>query len=135
MPQAAYPKLIKYSTTAGGAGAYSVIDGINTASLTEGGTVLEDTVFETGHSGYMSRLLGLNDVGMSLSGDYSTGAAQIAIRYAKRNRTEIWFQYLPNGTAGIKFRGVVESMEQNGEVNGKEQQSFTIAGDGGLAEV
>jgi len=132
--QAAWQKVVKYSTESS-TGTFAIIDGINDASISESGEVLDDTVFESTHSGYTSRALGLNDISMSLSGDYSTSAGQLAVRYAKRNRTDIWFQYLPNGTNGIQFKGVVATADMSGAIRDKEQISFDIQGDGSVSDV
>jgi hypothetical protein len=134
--QAAYNKKVKESAIAGGAGAYTLIGGINSASLSQGGEVLDDTAFMDTPDGLKSRLRGLNDCSLSITADYnSADAGQTAIYNAWLNRSEIWFQYLPNGTNGFRFRGVVESFELSGEVAGKEQLSVSIQGDGGLAAV
>lgn len=136
MAQAAYNKLIKVSTTAGGAGAYTAIGGVTDSSFTMGGEVLDDTAFESGHSGFISRFLGLHDCSLSITADYNAAdAQQTAIYNAWLNRSEIWFQYLPNGVTGFKFRGVVESFELSGDVSGKEQLTISIQGDGGNAAV
>jgi hypothetical protein len=134
--QAAYNKKVKESAIAGGAGAYTTIGGVNSANLSLGGEMLDDTAFSDAPDGFRSRIQGLNDCSMTITADYnSADPGQTAIYNAWLNRSEIWFQYLPNGVAGFKFRGVVESFELSGEVAGKEQLSVTIQGDGGLAIV
>ncbi len=136
MAQAAYNKQVKESTVAGGAGEYTIIGGVTDATFRMGGVVLDDTAFEASPSGFQSRFLGLHDCSLTFTADYnSADTGQTAVYNAWLNRSEIWFQYLPNGTAGFKFRGVVESYELSGDVAGKEVLSVSIQGDGGNAAV
>jgi hypothetical protein len=135
--QLAYNKLVKYSTTSGGAGAYTAIGGVTSAGFTIGGEVVDDNCFVASHDGYKSRMQGIADMTLDLTMQYSSSsdAGQAAIIYAKSNRTEIWFQYLHNGTAGWKFRGTPGDIKFDGGPNDVEGLSVTIEGDGGGSTV
>lgn len=130
MASAAYPKVVRYSTAE--SGTYVVVDDLDDCSISFNGEVLDDTAFSTGHPGYRSRLIGLFDVSMSLSGNYSTAAGQAAIRTAFFARNPIWIQYLPTGSTsgnGFQTSFVVESCEIAGAIADKNTVSFSLQGD------
>ena len=132
MAQAAYTKLIKVSTDGN---TWYTVSGVNDASISRGGEVLDDTAFEESHDGFRSRLIGLRDWSINASGDYdgSDTNGQLVILSAWENGTALYVQYLPDGTNGVKGQCVVESFEQSGDVAGKEQMSFVLQADGALS--
>jgi hypothetical protein len=130
MATAAYPKVIKYSTAE--AGTYVVIDDIDDATLTLNSVILDDTVFSTSHPGFRSRLVGLHDLSIAISGNYSTGAGQRAIFTAWSGRTPVWIQYLPTGSTsgnGFQTSFVVESYEIGGAIADKNTISISLQAD------
>ena len=130
MASAAYPKVIKYSTAEGG--TYVTIDDLDDATLSFNGEVLDDTAFSTSHPGFRSRLIGLFDVNISMSGNYSTAAGQTAVRTAFFARNPIWIQYLPTGSTsgnGFQTSFVIESYEVAGAIADKNTVSFSLQGD------
>jgi len=116
---------------------YYTVAGVNDASLSRGGEVLDDTAFMDNPDGFRSRLIGLRDWSINASGDYdgTDTNGQVAILSAWENGTALYVQYLPDGTSGVKGQCVVESFEQNGDVAGKEQMSFVLQADGALSAV
>lgn len=130
MATAAYPKVVKYSTAEGG--TYVTIDDLDDATLTFNGEVLDDTAFSTSHPGFRSRLIGLFDVSMSLSGNYSTAAGQTALRTAFFARNPVFIQYLPTGSTsgnGFQTSFVIENYEITGAIADKNTVSFSLQGD------
>ena len=130
MATAAYPKLLKCSTAEGG--TYITVDDLDDCSISFNGEILDDTAFSTGHPGYRSRLVGLFDVSISGSGNYSTAAGQAAIRTAFFARNPIWIQYLPTGSTsgnGFQTSFVIESCEIAGAIADKNTISFSLQGD------
>jgi len=124
--------LIKVSTDGN---TWHTVSGVNDASISRGGEVLDDTAFEESHDGFRSRLVGLRDWSVNASGDYdgTDTNGQGAILSAWENGTALHVQYLPNGTNGVEGQCVVESFEQSGDVAGKEQMSFVLQADGALS--
>lgn len=132
--QAAYAKLCRYSTVSTGDSGWATFPGINTASMSLGGEILDDTAFSTeAGNDFRSRMRGLNDFSFNFTADWSTAAGSTQLYDAWKDRNTFWFDYRPNGTAGYKGRVVVESLELSGEVAGKEQITVTLQGDGGFA--
>ena len=124
--------LFKVSAVAGGAGAYNAVDEINDISMSHSGGTLDTTKF---NNDYMARIYGLKDVSFSLSGtwDADDTNGQVAIRNAWLNETELWVQYLPNGTTGFKAQVVVSSCEIKSAVAGRCDFSATLDLAGGVA--
>lgn len=130
MATAGYSKIVRYSTAE--SGTYVTVDDLDDASLSFNGEVLDDTCFSTGAPGYRSRLVGLLDVSLSLSGNYSTAAGQRALYTAYIGRNPIYIQYLPTGSTsgnGFQTSFVVESMELGGAVGDKNTVSYSLQGD------
>lgn len=124
--------LVKVSTVAGGAGAYNTVDEIGEVSMSHSGGTLDTTKF---NNDYMARIYGLKDVSFSISGTWDSADTngQVAIRNAWLNETELWFQYLPDGSAGFKAQVVVSSCEIKSSVGGRCEFSATLDLAGGVA--
>jgi predicted secreted protein len=130
MATAGYNKIVRYSTAEGG--TYVTIDDLDDATLSFNGEVLDDTCFSTGAPGYRSRLVGLLDVSLSLSGNYSTAAGQRALFTAWQGRNPLYIQVLPTGSTtgnGFQTAFVVESWELGGAVGDKNTFSCSLQGD------
>src|SRR5574341_1010464 len=130
MASAAYPKVVKYSTAE--SGTYVVVDDLDDCTISFNGEVLDDTAFSTSHPGFRSRLIGLLDVNISLSGNYSTAAGQTALRTAFFNRNPVFIQFLPTGSTsgnGFQTSFVIESYEIAGAIADKNTVSFSLQGD------
>lgn len=130
MANAAYTKVVKCSTAE--SGTYVVIDDLDDATLSLNSEILDDTVFSTSHPGFRSRLQGLHDLNISISGNYSTSAGQRAIYTAWSGRNPIWIQYLPTGSTsgnGFQTSFVVESYEIAGAIADKNTVSISLQAD------
>ena len=117
---------LKVSTTAGGAGVYTTAVGITEWTLSHAGGLID--VSAMGDT-YVARIQGLKDVSLSFSGNYEAAdtTGQNAIRTALTSDSEIWFQALPDGTAGFKFRGSIERYDISASVTDKVGVSGSIA--------
>ena len=110
-----------------------------TAALNHAGDVLDDTnMADISASGMRSRLLGLRDWSVSGTLLYdSTVLAVTRLRDAWLNRTELFVNYLPDGTVANGFGGpvVVENFNLSGDVAALEEVAFSLlaAGDLGVA--
>ena len=100
---------IKVSTTAGGAGTYTDVAEMNQGNITVGGENIDISYFGT--SAWATRIQGRKDVSLSGSGFLVPGdtSGQNAIRDALINDTELWAQFLWNGTNGFKAQFRVAS--------------------------
>ena len=138
MTQAAYVKKIQISPN-GSPLDLEDVPAIS-ANLNHGGDVLDDTnMADVSASGMRSRLLGLRDWSISVTMLYdSTVVSVTTLRDAWLNRTELWANYLPDGTTANGFGGpcVVETFNMSGDVGGLEQVELTLvaAGDLGAAQ-
>lgn len=129
MAQAAYLKTVQIKTT--GSTAYTALPA-NTASISLGGDVLDDTDFTS--TGFRSRILGLRDWSVSGTINYDDTSTVVAtIRSAWLNRTTLDVQYLPNGTNGFAGQVVVESLDMSGDVGSLETADFSLQAKGALS--
>lgn len=106
-----------------------------TAALNQGGDLLDDTNMATSPT-YRSRIYGLRDWSVTITLTYDTAnAVQTVIRNAWLNRTELEVQYLPDGTVGNGFQGVVlvESFNASGDVAALETVDVTLQANGAIA--
>lgn len=135
MSQAAYAKKVEVKNDADSAGTY-VEAPSNTASLNEGGDVLDDTEMSLSHA-FRTRIYGLRDwsVSMTLELVQGSDSAFKLLRDAWLNQNLVTVRYLPDGTTSNGFEGtaVVESINLSGDVGGKETVEVTLQGDGQLS--
>lgn len=126
--------LVKVSTTAGGAGAYTTVDEIQSVDFNESGASIDVTKFD---DDWISRIQGLKDCKWSLKGfwDPADTNGQLAIRNAWLNDTELWVQILPNGTTGFKQQVLVSSFNISTGVSGVAEVSIDLEGTGAIAAV
>ena len=109
---------LKVSTTAGGAGTYTDVAEIRDATITLDGQNLDVSFFGT--SAWTTRIQGRKDVTLDATGYLVPGDTngQVAIRNAYINDTELWAEYLWDGTAGFKFQCRVASFSSAADVDG-----------------
>ena len=107
-------------------------------ALNSGADALDDTV--VGGDGFRSRILGLQDWSVQADSNYEDAdPALVAIRDAWLNRSDLYVQYLPFGSAagqvakGFQGKVVVESFNLSGDVGGLETVGITLQADGALA--
>lgn len=105
---------------------YNEIDGLNDFSFGPNRDSLETTDFAD-TSGAKTRLLGLKDGTIQLSGDYEsadTGQSRLTTLWA--SGATCYIKVLWNGSTGHKVPCVVESFEIRGSVGGKVEFSATL---------
>lgn len=126
--------LVKVSTTAGGAGAYTTVADLNSATMSTNGGTIDITEFG---DNYMQRIQGIKDGSFQISGFWAPADTngQVAIRNALVNDGELWAQFLPDGTNGFKQQVRVASFELAAGVDGVVTMSASLEGTGAVAPV
>lgn len=119
--------LMKYAATTGG--SYVTVADLTQASFTVNGEVLDITAFTLT---YAANVAGIKSLAVSGSGFWSSGdtAGQVALRTAFLADTDIFLQFLPNGTTGFKAQFFLSSWEIGAEVKGTVSVSFAGVGSG-----
>lgn len=131
---AAHVKKIKIQDPADSAGGFSDASATSGA-LSHGGDIIDDTEMAT-NAGFRTRLYGLRDHSITLSGIYDpTNTAVADMRAAWLGKTNVDAQYLPDGSTpnGFEASYVVESFNISGDISGAETFDITLQGDGALA--
>jgi len=108
--------------------ANDLLVGIKECTVKDSTTVLDITDFKD-TSGYKTRLAGLTDVSVSLSGDYDQTDTPQALLKAVAG-TSLYFAILPDGTNGFSYPCLVESYEIKGEIDGLIEISVSLVGNG-----
>lgn len=131
MPLAAHPAVIEVSTDDI---TYNEVDGINDFSFSTGRDVLDTTDFKD-TSGAKTKILGLQDTTISLSGDLeaSDTNGQNVLRTAFFNGNAIYVGFGFNGTDGYKVQARVSSFEINAGVGDKVEFSCEITSVGAVS--
>lgn len=129
--KAAYLKKVQVSAT-GVAGSWKNLPATS-PSLEIGGDVLDDTTII--NAGFRSRVLGLHDFSVNADSNFEpSNDALPLVRAAKLNRTDLFVQYLPDGTIthGVKGKCVVETYNHAGDVGDLETISISLQGNGAI---
>lgn len=114
---------------------YAEIDGINDFSFGPSRDTLE-TTDTADTSGAHTRMLGLKDGTIALSGDYESGdAAQALLLTQWGNGGAYWLKVLWNGSTGHKVQCIVESFDIKGNVSGKVEFSASLKMNGAFSAV
>lgn len=123
---------IKVSTTTGG--TYNAVANMNSASMNRSGENLDITTFT---QSYINRLQGLKDCSYSVSGFHDAGDTngQTVIETAFENDSDLFVQFLPNGTAGWKQQVRVASIDIDVDVAGVVSKSYSLEGTGAISTV
>lgn len=127
MPAAAHAAAVSFSSDDT---TYVEVDGINDASLQRLVDLLDTTDFKD-TSGAHTRIAGLKDTSVSLSGDWEpadTGWLKAETAYS--SGATLYVKVLLNGTNGYKAPFKVESIELSGGVDGKCEVSISCQGTG-----
>lgn len=122
MASAAHPVVVKVATPADA--SYAEMDGIKSVKFGPSRTMLETTDFKD-TSGAKTRLAGLKDGTIELSGDLEEGdtSGQNVVRGCFDSGADCWTQILfaPSasaGSQGYKVKGIVASYDLNADVDG-----------------
>lgn len=101
------------------------LDGINDSSVSREITELETTDFKD--AGYKTRIAGLKDGTIKLSGDYEVAdAPQGVIRTAFEAGNTLYLTNLRDGTNGFRYPVLCTSIEESAGVDGKVQCTFNF---------
>lgn len=123
-----YNVVTSIATAATGA-TYSVMDGNINFSLSDGDTVLDITDFSDSRT--RRRIAGLRDLSASLDGDLElTDTAYAKIKAAKAAGNPIGLKVLADGTNGMCFSMLVESIERAASVDGKVTVKISLQHEG-----
>jgi predicted secreted protein len=124
MALAAHPSVLDVSTDDI---TYNEVDGINDYTFGLSRDVLETTDFKD-TSGAHTRILGLQDIPVSISGDFEGGDTngQNVIRAAFVSGATIYFRLRPDGTNGYKVQCKVSTFEISAGVADKVEFSCEL---------
>ena len=124
--------VVKVGVTSGG--SFTAVADLNDASLSISGTNLDITSFT---AEYISRIQGLKDGSYSLSGFYNSGDTngQVVIRSALLNDSDLFVQFLPDGTTGFQQEVKVATFDINTTVSGAVELSISLEGTGAITTV
>lgn len=129
-----------YAKSTAGAAAGDELDGINDVSISSSKTMLETTDFKD-TTGARTRMAGLEDASISLSGDYeSADAPQLLLRSSFDSGATVYVTILVDpsasaGSQGYRFPCIVESYESKGSVDGKAEFSVSLVMNGAKVAV
>lgn len=124
--------LLKYCATSGG--VYVTVADLTNATFTINGEVMDITAFA---ATYGANVAGIKTVAVSGSGHWSSADTngQVALRAAFLADTDIFLQFLPNGTTGFQCQFILTSWEIGAEVKGGVSVSFAGVGTGAVSAV
>lgn len=105
--------------------SYNEVDGLNDASYAPNADLLDTTDFKDGTT--RTRIVGLRDFSVSLSGDYEhSDTAQALLRSSEASGATVYLRLLWDGTNGVKVTCKVESFTVKGSVAGKVEFSCSL---------
>lgn len=114
---------------------YNEVDGLNDISYGPTADMLETTDFKD-TSGNHTRMMGLRDGAISVSGDYeASDTAQALMRTQHASGGALWLKVLWDGTNGSKVQCIVENFTIKGGVAGKVEFSASLKFNGAPAAV
>lgn len=111
------------------------IDGINNIDWGPAANLLETTDFAD-TTGARTRILGLKDLQVTVSGQYEaadTGQARLRTNWA--SGASVFVRFLPNGTAGFKCEMKVQDFKITASFDGVVEFSATLQGTGSIGTV
>ena len=112
------------------------VKGMNDASISFGGDILDSTAFDNIVNGTRSKFYGLRDASVSLSGDFlpsDTTHQDIMKTWFGTDTDTATIKYYPTGSGTFfTFDVIIESVEINGGVDGKEEISISLQSTGSI---
>lgn len=134
MASAGKALLVKVSPTTGGAGTYTAVADIRSASMSTSAGLVDISAF---NDSQVSRIMGLKDATYSLSGFWKSTDTngQVAIRAAWSGDSTLWVQFLPDGATGFKQEVKVSKFDISASVDGAVELSVEIEGTGAIASI
>lgn len=111
------------------------VDGIKSVEFSASGNLLDITDFAD-TTGAHSRILGLKDLQITVSGDYeSADSPQALIRSSWAAGDTVYVRVLPNGSTGFKCACKVQDYSISSSVDGTVEFSATFMATGAIASV
>jgi predicted secreted protein len=135
MASAAHSALVvKVSTTSGG--TYYEIDGLDQASMDRIVDLLETTNLKD-TSGEKTRIAGLGDASLSLSGHFESADTngQTVCRAAAFSKSSLFVQFLRDGTNGKRAEYLVSNYQESGAVADTVKASWSLSKTGAFTDV
>lgn len=125
---------VKVSPTAGGAGSYTTVAGIESATFDRDGTNVDVTTLTDAD---IVRIQAIKDAKFTLQGNYEGGDTngQVAIMAAYDADSTLWVQFLPDGSTGWKKEVKVGKISIVGSTKDKQAISIDLEGTGATATV
>ncbi len=122
---------VKVATTAGG--VYSVVVGIRSATLSMSGQNVDVSTLTDAD---IVRLQGIKDATISMEGNYEADATgQGVIRTALSADSDLFAQFLPDGTTGFRWQVKPSKYEIGGAVGDKVSVSIEFECSGAVTAV
>lgn len=122
---------VRVATTA--TGTYNVIVGIRSATLSMNGQNVDVSTLTDAD---VVRLQGIKDATISMEGNYEADATgQGAIRSALANDSDLFMQFLPDGTTGFRWQVKPSKYEISGAVGDKMSVSIEAECSGAVTAV
>lgn len=116
-------------------GSYNEIDGIMNVDWGQSADIIETTDFKD-ITAAKSRIHGLHDLQVTISGQYESGdAPQALVRTSFTSGATLYVQFLPDGTNGFKCATIVQDFKLNATVEGAVEFSATLVGNGAISTV
>lgn len=131
MAIAAHPGAVHFAAT----DTTGEVDGVKSYEISINGEMLDTTDFKDTTAAH-SRILGLQDVTVTVSGDYESGdTPQALMRSTVTTGATSYIRILPDGSTGFKCAVKSQDFKITGEVNGIVQFSATFVATGAVATV
>lgn len=114
---------------------FTEVDGIMNIDWGPSADLIETTDFKD-TTAAKSRIHGLHDLQVTVSGQYESGdAPQALIRTSFTSGATLYVQFLPDGTNGFKCATIVQDFKLNATVEGAVEFSATLVGNGAISTV
>ena len=124
--------VVKVGTSA--TGPFNTVQDLKEASISQSGNNQDVSTFG---SDWIRRIQGLKDASYSLSGYYdgADASGQVALRSAWLNDSPVFVQFLPDGSTGFQQEVKVSTYEVSASVEGAQEVSIELEGNGPITAV
>jgi len=102
------------------------LDGVKSIDWGDAADLIDTTDFADTSGSRVRGLLGLQDLTVTISGDYTGGTAQARFFTVKAAGTLVYVRFLPNGSTGFKAAMKVESIKLSSSIDGAVQVEFVL---------
>lgn len=130
MSTAAHTRKVYAKASSSAPGGSDEVDGAIDFKFTRSKAMLDTTDFKD-TSGAHTRIAGLGDGSGSIGGDWEQAdTVQALLRSSFDAGSTIYITDLPDGTNGYTYPCLVESIDDSGQVDGKNSVSFSLQQNG-----